>query len=64
MLCAFAVVLCECPPLTGMVIHHNTTDNPVSASIFWSFMILVFFVPGTVALIMVAVLIHLVNYVS
>lgn len=59
-----------CSPITiicvvGAIHHHRTAeDDDVSASIFWSFMILVFFVPSVVGLVMLAVLIHLVNYVS
>ncbi|XP_067949950.1 uncharacterized protein [Watersipora subatra] len=48
--------------VTGALHHHSSEDADLSGSIFWSFMILVFFLPTLVALVMLAVLIHLVNY--
>jgi len=48
--------------VTGAVIHHTAEEEGYTDSIFWSFMILVFFIPSTVALIMLGILIHLVNY--
>jgi len=44
--------------------HHNTDPSVLPTRIFWSFMILVLFIPGLVALITLGIIVHLVNYVS
>ena len=46
------------------MIHHTAEGESVTGSIFWSFMILVFFIPSAIALVMIGILVHLVNYVS
>ncbi|KAF6024855.1 hypothetical protein EB796_016842 [Bugula neritina] len=48
--------------VVGALKHHKAEDGNISGSIFWSFMILVFFIPAVTALVMVAILMHLVNY--
>jgi len=49
--------------VVGMAHHYNESEQ-MAGTIFWSFMIFVFIIPGVSALIILAFIMHLVNYVS
>jgi len=50
--------------VAGGLHHYKEDGDNIASSLFWSFMIFIIFIPAATALILLAIVLHLVNYVS